>query len=214
MSGGALSVPHLPPSPPRPQALPEGERGALAVDVALAALVGEGVYNFGEVNAHRVLGALAGGPHAWLAELLRAFQHGDIDAFNAVLGAHGADVAAAPALAASAGALKEKIALLALMELAARRPALGRVLTFADVAAAARLPADQVEWLLMRALALGLIDGDMDEVARTVNVTYVKPRVLDAQQIRALADGVRAWRAKADTMLAFVEAGTAEIFRK
>ena len=40
--------------------------------MALAALVGEGVYNFGEVNAHRVLGALAGGPHAWLAELLLA----------------------------------------------------------------------------------------------------------------------------------------------
>ena len=52
------------------EALPAGERAALAVDVALAALVGEGVYNFGEVNAHRVLSALAGGPHAWLADLL------------------------------------------------------------------------------------------------------------------------------------------------
>jgi 26S proteasome regulatory subunit N9 len=123
-------------------------------------------------------------------------------------------VAAAPALAASAAPMKEKITLLALMELAARRPALGRVLTFDDVAAATHLPPDQVEWLLMRALALGLIDGDMDEVARTVNVTYVKPRVLDAQQIKALADGVRVWRAKADAMCAFVEAGTKEIIFK
>lgn len=187
------------------------ERAALAVDVALAALVGEGVYDFGEVNAHPILREL--GAQAWLGDLLRAFQHGDIDAFNGVLGMHAADVAAAPALAASAAAMKEKITLLAVMELAASRPALGRAISFADVAAATRLPAEQAEWVLMRALALGLISGSMDEIARTVSITYVRPRVLDAQQISALAGGVRSWRAKADAMLAVVEAGTKEIIK-
>ena len=65
----------------------------------------------------------------------------------------------------------------------------------------------------MRALALGLIGGDIYEVARTVNVTYVKPRVLDGRQIADLAAAVRGWRAKADGMLAFMEHATSEIVK-
>ena len=42
----------------------------LAADLALAALTGDGVYNFGEVVASPVLAALDGGDLAWLGELL------------------------------------------------------------------------------------------------------------------------------------------------
>jgi 26S proteasome regulatory subunit N9 len=112
--------------------LPADARAELALDVALAALVGDGVYNFGEVNAHPVLGALAGTPHAWLVQLLAAFQTGDIDAFNAVLGANKAAYQAQPALVAAAPVVKEKITLLAIMELAARRPGECRLLAGAD----------------------------------------------------------------------------------
>ena len=48
----------------------------LATDIALAALSGEGVYNFGEVLATPILGALEDTPNAWLGELLRVFAAG------------------------------------------------------------------------------------------------------------------------------------------
>jgi hypothetical protein len=104
------------------EALAPEARRAMATDIAIAALVGEGVYNFGEVNSQPVLSALVGSPQAWLRDLLAAFQGGDLTAFHAVIAANRAAFNAEPALAACAGAIQEKITLLAYMEMAARRP--------------------------------------------------------------------------------------------
>ena len=41
------------------------------MDISLAALTGDGVFNFGEVLATPILGVLAQTPHAWLSELLK-----------------------------------------------------------------------------------------------------------------------------------------------
>lgn len=166
-----------------------------------------------QVNAHPILASLEGTPHAWLIELLRAFQRGDIEAFARVMSANAAAVAAAPALAASAGLLTEKVTLLAVMELAARKAAADRTISFAELAAALRVPEDAVERVMMRALSLGLVRGSIDEVDRTVNITYIKPRVLDAAQIAVLRERVDAWREKVGTLLTFMEEHTREIFK-
>jgi hypothetical protein len=48
------------------------------VDLSLAALLGEGLYNFAQLLNHPIAGALAGSPFAWLHELLEAFNAGDM----------------------------------------------------------------------------------------------------------------------------------------
>jgi hypothetical protein len=64
---------------------------------SLAAITGDGVFNFGEVVATAAVRSLAGTPNAWLGELLQAFNRGDIDAFNTITADNkvGAAVAAA-----------------------------------------------------------------------------------------------------------------------
>ena len=167
-------------------------RRTLATDVALAALAGDGVYNFGEVLATPILGALEGTADAWLGELLRVFARGDVDAFNALLGAHKDAYVAQPALVARAAFVKEKIALLAFMNLVFETPSHERSLPFAAIADRAKLDGDQVEWLAMRAMALGLVKGVIDEVQRVVDVAWVAPRVLDADQTRHLIASIDA----------------------
>ena len=54
----------------------------------------------------------------------------------------------------------------------------------------------QVEWVLMRALSLGLIKGTIDEVEASVSVTWVQPRVLDKEQIAMLNVQLASWTEK------------------
>lgn len=146
--------------------LSSSARTSYALDVAVSALVGEGIYAFGEVNAHPILQALNGGQYAWMVELLKVFQNGDIEAYEKTAAARKAEMGSIPQLAspAAGASVKEKITLLRLMELAASRAAHARSLAFADIAAACRVPADSVEHLALRSLSLGLLKGTIDQV--------------------------------------------------
>jgi 26S proteasome regulatory subunit N9 len=75
-----------------------------------------------------------------------------------------------------ANTVKEKVALVCTMELASQRSAAERSITFTELAGATRLPLEQIEWLLMRAMSLGLIRGSIDEVDQIIHISYIKVR--------------------------------------
>ena len=77
-----------------------------------------------------------------------------------------------------------QIQLLAVMELAFERGGGGRPLPFDDIAARCQIGVNDVEMVVMRAMARGLIRGHIDGVARTVHVSWLQPRVLDLNQVR------------------------------
>jgi 26S proteasome regulatory subunit N9 len=64
-----------------------------------------------------------------------------------------------------------------------KRAANDRRLTFAEVAREAHLPLNEVELLLMKAMAKGLVRGCIDQVDQVVVMTWVLPRVLDKTQV-------------------------------
>lgn len=107
--------------------------------------------------------------------------------------------------------VKQKVALLCLMELASKRPATERVIPFVDIATEAQMPLDQVEWLLMRAMSLGLVKGIIDEVDGVVEVTYIKPRVLDRRQIGVLKARLDSWGAGVKETWKLLDQHTEEI---
>jgi len=169
-------------------------RLALAVDVGLAALLGEGVYGFAQLLSHPIAASLDASPQfAWLADVLRAFNRGDIAAYEAICAQHAASLNAQPALVEGERRLREKVTVSALLALVSARPPSARRILLSEVAAATRLPPDGVELLLMKALALGLVEGRIDQVAGEVAVSWVRPRALDAAGIADLAEGLGAW---------------------
>lgn len=193
--------------------MPANERFDLAVNISIAALTGEGVFNFGEVIATPILKALEGTPKQWLSELLHAFNRGDIDMFNQIVGQNAAEYNSQPALVNRREYVKEKVALLALMVLVFQRPSHERNIPFLQIAEATRLPVEQVEWLVMRALSCKLIKGSIDQVDSIVRVSWVQPRVLENSQITELVTRLDEWGKKVNSTLLYVEEQTPELFQ-
>lgn len=176
--------------------LSQEDRYNLATDLSLAALTGEGVFNFGEVVTASALRCLEGTDLYYLVELLSAGARGDVLGFQRVADAHATAIQMQPSLVSRAEAVKEKITLLALVNMIFERPSLERTLSFEDIADRVVVPLDQVEWVIMRALSLKLIKGTMDQVEQTVDVTWVMPRVLDNKQMSELATRFGEWAVK------------------
>ena len=81
------------------------------------------------------------------------------------------------------------------------------MLTFSEIATDIRVPVEQVELVVIRGISLGLLGGVINEVAGTVLITSVKPRVLTKSQISALKHQVDAWSERAATSLSALEKG-------
>ncbi len=65
-----------------------------------------------------------------------------------------------------------------------------------DIAERLQVDIEQVEWIVMKSLSLGLIKGSMDQVDGVVNVTWVMPRVLDENMMKSLAERFGEWSDK------------------
>ena len=160
-----------------PQTLQQQQERAFTL--SLAALLGEDIYNFGELLQHPIMNSLDESKK-WIVNLLEAFNTGDLSSYERLR----PQWITQPDLATHELNLRKKISLLCLMEMTFR--SLDGVLTFDQIAQQSRARLDEVEMLVMRALSLGLVRGTIDQVEGIVHLTWVKPRVLNKQQIISL----------------------------
>ena len=109
------------------------EKIALATDMALAAITGDDIYNFGEVLATPILKALKNTPSEWLLLLVEAMNNGHVDHFNSVLASYHSLYTTQPVLQHKHDKVIEKMRLLAVLQLAFERPSHSRVIAFEDI---------------------------------------------------------------------------------
>jgi len=184
----------------------------LAMDLSLAALTGEGVFHFGNVVTTPILTALENTPEAWLMEFMHVMAKGDVLLFQSLSKKYAAEIQSQPALVHRAEAVQEKITLLALVHMVFERPSAERTLGFAEVAERIHVPLDGVEMVLMRALSLQLIQGCIDEVSQTIQVTWVMPRVLTPDQLQELATRFAQWAVQVRTNADYMAEHTPALF--
>lgn len=89
--------------------------------------------------------------------------------------------------------LRQKIHLAALTEAVFRKAPHDRAMTFSTIADETRVEPDQIEWLLMKALSLGLIRGSIDQVDEVAQINWVQPKVLDMDQVDAMSNRLQEW---------------------
>lgn len=183
----------------------------LAFDLSLAALLGDHIYNFGELLAHPIVKSMLGTESEWLYFILEAFNAGDLTKYQELCRVYNAALTAQPALVENEKKLWEKINILCLMELIFSRPSEERTIPLSIIAERTKLSLDAVEHLLIKSLSVHLIEGVIDQVDGTVRVSWVQPRVLGIPQITALRDRLDTWLQKVHTTLLAVEAETPDL---
>ncbi|KAF9582068.1 26S proteasome regulatory subunit [Lunasporangiospora selenospora] len=169
--------------------LSNAEKTSRANDLALSALLGDSIYNFGELLMHPILESLVGTDREWLKNLLFAFNSGDIGKFEA-LAPH---FSQENILQSNMTALRQKICLMSLTETVFKRNSDNRTIAFSTISTETKLPLEEVEILAMKALSLGLIKGTIDQVDEVVRVNWVQPRVLDRNQIQGMQQRLQEW---------------------
>ncbi|KAH9919616.1 uncharacterized protein B0H18DRAFT_1027162 [Fomitopsis serialis] len=168
------------------------ERLVRAHDLAIAAFLAETIYNFGELLMHPILDALDNTPVEWLKKLLFTFNEGNIGKFESLSPLFPQEAI----LQENYSFLRQKICLMALIESVFKRGASDRTMSFQTIAQETRLPLNEVEHLLMKALSLKLIKGSLDQVDQKAYLTWVQPRVLSVEQIGQLAQRLALWGEK------------------
>jgi 26S proteasome regulatory subunit N9 len=67
---------------------------------------------------------------------------------------------------------------MALLELTFNLPKSNRVVSFETLQRACYIPLEHVEFMVMKAMALGLIRGSINQIRGEVTITWVAPKVL------------------------------------
>eukprot|EP00262_Sarcandra_glabra_P021883 TRINITY_DN942_c0_g1_i2.p1 TRINITY_DN942_c0_g1~~TRINITY_DN942_c0_g1_i2.p1 ORF type:complete len:387 (+),score=58.78 TRINITY_DN942_c0_g1_i2:236-1396(+) len=183
----------------------------LAFDLSLSSLLGDNIYNFGELLAHPIIKSLIGTKVEWLYYILEAFNAGDLVRYRELCRVHGAALSSQPALVENEKNLLEKINILSLMEIIFSRPSEDRTIPLNIIAQRTNLSVEDVEYLLMKSLSVHLIEGIIDQVEGTVHVSWVQPRVLGIPQIESLRNRLDNWLEKVHTALLSVEAETPDL---
>ncbi|KAF8670210.1 hypothetical protein HU200_050740 [Digitaria exilis] len=193
------------------ESLSEPFQQNLAFDLSLAALLGENIYNFGELLAHPIIHNLLGTQVEWIFHMLQAFNSGNLPMYQELCKAHNAALSAQPALVQNERELLEKINILCLMEIIFNRSTENRTIPLSAIAERTRLSVEDVEYLLMKSLSARLIEGIIDQVDGTVHVSWVQPRILGIDQVKSLRDRLDTWVGKVHTTLLSVEAETPDL---
>lgn len=172
-----------------------------AYDLSIAALISDSIYNFGELLLHPILETLSSTPHAWLRDLLYAFNRGDLGAYHVLE----ANLSKAPALEQHREFLYQKISLSALTEAVFRRPPHDRAMTFQTISNETNVQTGDIEILIMKALSLGLLKGSIDQVAEIARINWVQPKVLDPTQIDSMRVRLREWDSSVNQLGNWIE---------
>ena len=101
---------------------------------------------------HPILSSLDGTTHEWIKKLLFTFNAGDIGKFEALAPVFPKE----PILQENYPFLRQKICLMALIESVFKRNPYDRTMSFQTIAQETRLPVDEVEHLVMKALRYSL----------------------------------------------------------
>ncbi|KAG7878813.1 hypothetical protein KL938_003956 [Ogataea parapolymorpha] len=182
---------------------------AVVKDICASALLGDKIYNFGEIIMHDIFQYL---DIAWLKQLILALNSGDLAAFEQVIG--NPEIKQIPEIASNVGFLKQKICIMSLTKLIFNSPTQNR--TFKYDAIMAQVPFlqdyNEVENLLIKCFSLQLMKGLINEVNSEVEISWIQPRTMTLDQIEAMKKKLIVWSDKVSDLNQYMASAGKELW--
>ncbi|KRY22541.1 26S proteasome non-ATPase regulatory subunit 13 [Trichinella patagoniensis] len=177
------------------------QRPLLAYQLGVSALLSKQVYMFGELATHRILRTLKGTDKEWMLDVIRAFDRGDRAAFENLRPRWSKEAM----LNVRSNFLEEKMHLMSLLSAAQVCASKRRPLQMTEISRRENIPMTDVDILLVKAMSMKLISGNIDQVEGCVYISWVVPKVLNKQEIVEMADDFIGWYGKMHKLLKSVE---------
>ena len=189
----------------------EKEKKDLSIKVGMSILMGKNVFNIIELLDKEILNSLLGTEHEWVFFLLKALGTGNINEFNHCVDGNKATIQKFKNVAQEMQYLEQKVRIIAFLEMIFKCGKDERSIPFDKIASACQVDSSDVELLVMKAMSLNLIQGQIDEVAQIVEVEWCQPRYLSKDHLMIMSKQIIAWEEKMDHTIKMMENNSVEL---
>lgn len=189
----------------------QSEKIEWSVRMGMSVILGKKIYNIAELVDKEIIKSLTATQYVWLYDIMQAFNSARVQEFYKAIENYKENIQAIPEIKENVEQMYVKIRILALLDLIFTRQKEDRNLSFEIVSKVTEVKLEEVEWLLMKAMSLGLIKGEINEVEKFVKITWMKPRVLDMQRLQMMKDTIGKWKGKVQENLRSLEEKTKDL---
>lgn len=178
------------------------DKESLVQDISISGLLGDKIYNFGEIIMHDIFKYLK---NEWLKQLVLALNGGDLKKFNELISQKD-QVQQFGDIASRIEFLKQKVCIMAFVELVFNKPTTNRCIKYSEILASIPIlkTASEIEYLVMKSLSLKLIKGTINQVSEEVEVTWIHPRTMTLEQISGMKKKLEIWNEKVSSLAAYM----------
>lgn len=178
--------------------LPE-EKVAFCYDLCVAALLGDKIYNFGELILHDILTSISSSDseYFWLYNLIQYLNAGNLKKFDQTIAECKEKT---PLLAHHQDFLHQKIVIMSLLELISVKLTTSKMLLFKEISSVTGTPENDVEFLIIKCFSLNLIKGSINQIDQVLLVTWLQPRILNLDQVKTLYDHLVDWDSRVEKL--------------
>lgn len=173
------------------------EQQMLCYDLCIAALLGDKIYNFGELLLHDILNCFKDSQYDWLYNLIHSLNSGNLKNFNKWLAT---GFQKSPFLKASEVFLKQKVIIMSLLELISMKSTTNKQLNFKEISEFTGTPVNDVEHLIIKCFSLNLIKGYINQIDEVLVVTWLQPRILNLDQVNVLYNHLCKWNGQVEEL--------------
>lgn len=172
----------------------------LAQEICFAVLIGK-VFVFSDILDNELIKSLECTDSSWLVECIRLMSEGDVKEFERLITSYSSDSNAEKAafFIDHKENLSTKVRKMALLKMCSEKSVQRtNEITFGEAANTCLINENLIEFLVIEAVCDGIIEAKIDEVAKTLFISWVLPQKLS--DVSVLCRGIKEWALKVENV--------------